>query len=375
MMALILVLLVYSGKKAAPVDWSKNIELESKKPYGLYVFENEFEKMNPTFYVTKRTDYYREILDEYSFYNTTYFFLQNTVEVSDRVLEKLLVKVNLGNSLFISADALSDNLLDTLNLKLNYSFGLSSPKYTIWNAQAEQFDGNFQFKRENESLYFDSIAIPHKVLGEFILKGKHYPSFISIPYGQGKIFIHLMPYAFVNYYMLKGNYHNYIARVLSHLPPKKISWNSQVEEEKGDLHVINNIPSLRYAWYLFIGGFILLMVFNFKRRQRAIPIVLPLQNKTLEFVKTISNLFYQERSYAAIVDKKIAVVLHKIRTTYHLDTQLLDHNFIAKLTLKSGKIEEDIRQLVTTIELFQSKRLKADEASLLDLNEKINKLF
>ena len=54
------------------------------------------------------------------------------------------------------------------------------------------------------------------------------------------------------------------------------------------------------------------MIFNAKRRQRVVPIINPLPNTTLDFTKTIGNLYYQEGNHQNIVDKKIIYFLEKI---------------------------------------------------------------
>ena len=91
------------------------------------------------------------------------------------------------------------------------------------------------------------------------------------------------------------------------------------------------------------------MIFNAKRRQRVIPIIKPLPNTTVDFTKTIGNLYYQEGNHQNLIDKKIIYFLERVRNEYLIDTAVLDENFIKKLHAKTGKDIKDIEHLVYLI--------------------------
>ncbi len=91
------------------------------------------------------------------------------------------------------------------------------------------------------------------------------------------------------------------------------------------------------------------MFFNAKRKQRIVPILRPFSNLTVDFTKTIGNLYYQEGDHRNLIDKKIIYFLEKIRNEYLIDTTRLDDNFIKKLHHKTGKNETDIQELVFLI--------------------------
>ena len=58
---------------------------------------------------------------------------------------------------------------------------------------------------------------------------------------------------------------------------------------------------------------ILFIFFNAKRRQRIIPIIEPLVNSTVDFTKTIGNLYFQQNNNADLINKKIIKPLEKIK--------------------------------------------------------------
>ncbi|GAL68049.1 hypothetical protein JCM19301_1764 [Jejuia pallidilutea] len=116
------------------------------------------------------------------------------------------------------------------------------------------------------------------------------------------------------------------------------------------------------------------MVFNAKRRQRVIKIVKPLQNTSLAFVKTISNLYIETQDYKNLIDKKITYFLEKIRSDFNIDTAVLNDDFIKKLATKAGRKKEDVTQLVNYIKWLRTKN-ELSEESLIKLNKFIEAFY
>jgi hypothetical protein len=108
-----------------------------------------------------------------------------------------------------------------------------------------------------------------------------------------------------------------------------------------------------------------------RRRQRIVPIINKLPNTSEEFAKTIGNLYYHEGETKDIVTKKITFFLEKIRSTYLLDTSVLDENFKKRLHQKSGVEKEEIDRLMNYIS-FINRKDKVDELFLVTLNKLID---
>ena len=116
------------------------------------------------------------------------------------------------------------------------------------------------------------------------------------------------------------------------------------------------------------------MVFNAKRRQRIVKIIKPLQNTTVAFVKTISNLYFETQDHTNLIEKKITYFLAKIRKEYNLDTSSLNQEFIERLSLKSGHKKQDIKKTIDYINWLRSKS-ELNEANLVSLNKKIEEFY
>jgi hypothetical protein len=121
-----------------------------------------------------------------------------------------------------------------------------------------------------------------------------------------------------------------------------------------------------------IISILMFMLFEMKRKQRIIPIVKPLANTTLEFVGTIGNLYYQSGEHKSMAEKKIHFFMDHLRSKYWLTTTHLDETFVGIASKKTGRSEEEVRDLISVINSIRAKE-KISEEELIDLNNRIEK--
>ena len=100
----------------------------------------------------------------------------------------------------------------------------------------------------------------------------------------------------------------------------------------------------------------------------------PPQNTTMEFVKTVGNLFYRTKNHKNIVHKKITYFLSHIRTHYRMDTSQFDEEFQEKLEKKSGQPREEVDALLTLIQKLEE-QTEVSKQELLALNRKIDVFY
>ena len=133
-------------------------------------------------------------------------------------------------------------------------------------------------------------------------------------------------------------------------------------------------PALRWAWNLALLTLLIFMIFNAKRRQRIVKVIKPLRNTTVEFTRTIGNLYYETKDHQNIIDKKITYFFEKIRNDHYLDTQVLNDQFIKNLALKTGNDKLKVKKLIDLIIHLRSKTI-CDEGDLLRLNKAIEEFY
>ncbi len=122
-------------------------------------------------------------------------------------------------------------------------------------------------------------------------------------------------------------------------------------------------------------GFIVLFIFFYgRRKQRIIPVIPLLTNSTVEFVETVGNLYYQQKDYKNIAEKKISYLLDYIRNKYFIKTSSFDEETIQKIAEKSSLPSGKIKSLFREIEKINHSQ-KITEEELVNINYQIEKFY
>lgn len=371
-----------------PVDWSPSYVLRDKIPFGLYVFDQESKNILKQQKIQKVKTSAYEFLDEHFDYSQevdsynikgTLFNICDTYIIDDESTKEIFYFVSHGNSAFLSVQNLPEIFTDSLNIKLDADYDFKT-QIDCWMANPSLGNQKFDLSKGGNNAYFSSIdTLTTTILGYQSGTDNKRVNFIKVPYKKGNFYIHLQPAAFTNYHLLKDNHYQYTEKVLSYLPKGNVFWfvkqQEGIAESGSPLRYILSQPALRYAWYLFLIGMIIFMIFNAKRRQRIIPVIKPLSNTTVDFTKTIGNLYYQEGNHQNLIDKKIIYFLERVRNEYLIETAVLDENFIKKLHAKTGKDIKDIEHLVYLINYQKKSYHQSIETDLIEINKAIEKII
>jgi hypothetical protein len=382
-----IVLMEYSKPKQ--INWFASYAKHHKIPFGTYVFNEQLERLftqseiinfeNPPYLNLSQTDTI----------SGTYIFINNTIQFGDAELDKLLDWTAKGNTLFIASEDFEDKLLDTLKLNTDlisifevesdvFQFQLSNTNLdtTTIAYDRSKYVSHFNeidtlntsiistvkgFKVDEESI--DSIKITTPI------------NIIKQPFGKGTIVLSSFPQAFTNYFILTTPNQNYTAGLLSYIDETKpIYLDNYYKSGKSyytsPMYILLNNKALKWAYYMMLIGVVIYILFEGKRKQRAIPIVKPLRNQTLDFTRTIANMYYEKGKHYEIAQHKIQHFLEYIRNQMHLSTTTIDDEFIKNLAARSNNSVEDTKQLFTIIEKFD-KDTQLNNIQLERLNELI----
>lgn len=387
--ALVITASLFVGiKHTKTVDWEESFNEKSNKPYGVSVLYKELPKLfnkhkvrtvyhQPASYLKAHAeDRFGDHAAEGSF-----IIIGNSDYLEDDSIDELLHFVDSGNTLFISDYNYPQKIHDTLGISTKYLINekdrISYQSLEYVNTKDIPIDRN-----DGDNYFFEFDSINYNVLGHSKIDYKHV-NFIEIPFGEGHIYLHTEPKAFTNYNLLKDDRYTYAEGVLSYLPDNNIYFDSYTKIQTGydgNVDKESNLSwfleqlSFRWAWYTAIIFGILFMIFNAKRRQRIIRIIKPLQNTTVGFVKTVSNLYFVTQDHKNLIDKKITYFLEKTRTDYNLDTTILDDTFIENLASKSNKKKEDVKNLIDFIIWLRTKHAVSEE-NLIKLNRYIESFY
>ena len=144
--------------------------------------------------------------------------------------------------------------------------------------------------------------------------------------------------------------------------------------EESPFKFIVSQPALKWAYFIALSALLIYLIFEGKRRQRIIPIIETSQNTSLQFVETISSLYYNQKDHKSISEKKITHLLAYLRTKFYLKTNEIDQEFRNDLSNKSGISPQEINDLFDYISFVQNNDSIA-ENQLITLNEKIENFY
>lgn len=349
--------------KPKPINWFPSYATHHKIPFGSYVFNEQLKRVTDSVTIVDRPPF--EYLKNNNI-NGTYLFYNGGIAFGKEELNSLLDWVSKGNTLIVSAVGFENKLLDTLNLDIktvNIVDNFNN-KYQVKLVNPLLDDGtSYKYERATTFYHFNKIdTLKTSVIGLIDkYRGENKPikdslvSSIKQPFGDGEIILNTFPQAFTNYFMLQSPNQNYTAGLLSYIDTNKpVYVDTYYKTGKtfytSPMYLFLNTKSLKWAYYLVLIGALIYIIFEGKRKQRAIPIVKPLKNQTVDFTRTIANMYYENGKHKDIAQHKIHHFLEYIRNTMHLSTAEINTSFIKNLAARSNNTLEDTQTLFKLIE-------------------------
>jgi hypothetical protein len=385
--AVIVLMMLAEITKPKALNWRDSYSASDKIPLGCYVLFNELNNYSNQTITVSTKNIFETLKELKDSTKTVSLFINNIVSFDKQASEALIKYVEKGNSVFISANNLYGNLSDTLNISVGTDMNNFFKRPSLNSFTSPSLKSNERrFKDVIENSYFtkidtlNAIALgtikidkSDKIINDTIPDTNI--NYIKMPFGSnnGAFYIHTNPFAFTNYHMLNGN-EAYAATVLSFLPKHNIIWDNYYKSGRkiitSPLRFVLQNQALKWAFYIALLSLILFVIFRGKRTQRIIPVIEPLKNATLDFTRTVGDLYYQHGDFTNIITNKIQYFLEQIRSKYYLNTNELNEGFISKLAIKSSNKKEDTKALIDYIIYLKSKS-NHTEIDLIQLNKLI----
>lgn len=369
-----------------PIDWTPTYENNDKIPFGAQaLFELLPGIMRQPAVKTVRLPVYNFLTETKPAGRSNYVFICHSFNADGNDLKQLFRYVKQGNSVLISAYELPDSLGKVLGFKAAVqppTKADSTLKQNLVNPALRKA-GGYAFPRDNGRNYLriDTAQKAREKIKNITVLGRNgrgEPVFVRVRYGRGQFLVQNLPQAFTNYHVLDPKTSDYAFRSLAYLPAQPTYWDEYQkqgrfdEDQQSILRYVWSQPALTWAYYLIVFGMILYVIFAGKRTQRIIPVVEPLQNTSLTFVKDVGRLYFQQRDHDNLARKKIQYFLADLRQRYGLNTNSLDQEFTETLARKSGMPPADTAELVRLLRNAQKSNFLS-EYDLLTLNNAIEK--
>ena len=368
-----------------PIDWSATYGYDEKKPYGSFILYQELDHVFPKNEIRLTDKPLYNTLKEKQDSLVNYLIIGNSFHPDEYDFEMMRKAVFKGSHVFISADDFNNDFLDTLGVEkhiyytdnellsdTSITLGFTNPILvtdSLYQFKAGGFDWINYFKTDSGVVIYNLGSVNDSL-----------PNFVEIRFGRGKIYLHSYPLAFTNYYLTEENNAEYASKCLSYLPNRTVYWDEyysnggRLDEAQSPLRFILTTPPLKWAWYLLLLMALLYIIIESKRKQRSIPIIKPYRNSSLDFTKTIGNLYFNRSKHADIAKKKIEYLLEFIRSKYNIDTHTLDDVFEKRLFSKTSLTQKEVNNLVNTIIQCQNTN-SMSESRLISINKIIENFY
>ncbi|KQM51703.1 hypothetical protein [Chryseobacterium sp. Leaf201] len=337
-----IILALFEVNKTESTDWRKNFDINQKSPFGLFVFAGEINGLFKN--KVKKIDQ-----TPYDYYNQNQKKQHNILVIENDLdkqsWNKILDQVSGGSDAMLIVTDIPKDISDSIGY---YDSKISFEDENVLKLTDTQYQNDFiRLDKFPSGRGFTFIKPGVEVLGKTVEKNNtDQANFIRVKFGKGNIYVHCEPLFITNYYLLKRGSVQYAQDVFSYLGDRETVWFVEGGSKNSQffLRFILSNPALKYAWWIFLGGLVLFIFFNAKRKQRIVPVTEPLRNTSVDFVKSIGNLYLQEGDFHDMMAKKAQYFLNKVRMDLLIDTQKLDEEFEKKLQLKTGKPMEMISE-------------------------------
>lgn len=362
---------------------------EDKNPFGSYVFYNMLKKsFDSVRVVTEKGELPCGNINSSGIQNSVYIQISSKVAFSESNAECMINYVKKGNDWLIVAEDIDSRLLESLGVEgdsdsfINLPGGMKDTKLSLFYGSKIPLVsyGYFYFPF---SAFFSRYPVNNARILGVNEKGK--PDFIVLFMGSGKLYLHLAPRAFGNYFLLTKNNSEYLDHVLKYLDGERkiVYWDEYLrknethenrDQDFSSLEVIDRYPALRWAFLLSIVVAVLYIVSNFRRRGRPVPEKPALSNDSVDFAETMGRLYYLTRNNKDLAAKMIAYFKDGVRNRFFIRLVPGDPNLGKTLSLKSGRPLEQVTELLNCLKETEL-AAEISDRQLLVLNSHIEKFY
>ncbi|MCC5927728.1 MAG: hypothetical protein JJU28_00650 [Cyclobacteriaceae bacterium] len=196
--------------------------------------------------------------------------------------------------------------------------------------------------------------------------------------GKGKLYLCSVPLIFSNFGLLKGENIAFAEEVMSLVHRDGILWTEFYQTGRSEidspLRFILSEKPLRYSYYILLFLALLAITMDARRRIPLVPLQLPRQNTTMEFVKSVGNLYFLQNNHYDAARKKIFQFREYMSVQYRIPPDAHYEALFSRIAQKTGSADCDIKKLIQLIEETDKKKsIGAEE--LIWLNSMINKIM
>ncbi len=346
------VLLVAQFFMAPPVSWNPSFSREDDIPYGADALFLSLDSLFPGQPVEINQDnFYLSLTGRDA--NANLLIIDSELKMDREETGALFNWVAGGGRAFISLNDLPSSLADSF--KIDTRLRVTSADSVPVGSEEQLFLRSAGAVSHYAASY-DSGRV--RTLGT---NEKKQAIFMEALYGKGLFFLHLQPYAFTNYNLLLRGSAPYVQKVLGRLPVQPLIWDEYHKAAKQvisrtPMRYVLSEPALRAAWFLLLALTALFLIFGGRRRQKAIPVIVPPRNESVRYLKTLGRFSMRRTQPLSLIKLKKKLALAWLRQHYGIDGRALDQKLIRELTQRDILDEKEARNWVRSMAMVGKKR-------------------
>lgn len=338
-------------------SWRESYRYDKDQPYDLYAIYELLEAREAGLIYNKDT---LGILLADSIQGSNYVYAGLNAYLEEADVTGLLNYAEHGNSVFLFTKYIPEDLSyhlfgpdcfyyttsgyyddvdyhyeDTINVRFTQPDLLPDTSFTA------SFVYNFEPVNHGWT-YVDSARICDLEYGIEVLSviDTGHVNFLRLGWGNGYLYLCTSPELITNYYLSDSSRLHFAQAVFSYLEPGPVFWdeyartyrppassnpNSPNYNPNGgkqfltDNHALRYVleqPMLSFAWYLFVIGGVLYLLFRSKRKQRAIAVINPPENSSLQYVETLARLSHQHGNHRRLALREIKMLRHHLNERF-----------------------------------------------------------
>lgn len=376
---LVIIYIISMLNRPKNIDWTETFSDKEKAPFGTWIIYNRVKDIFPGATIQPFKEPIYSVIADDSVKKSTYIIICGELEPTKADYNELVKYLKQGNDVFIAASYFGRSFEKNLNIKTLNAIKLDQEAIAV-HFKNKNLDTNKVYSIDKGAGYtyfgkFDTLKAT--VIGE---NKYHHANFIKYSFGKGALYLASNPKLFSNYSLLKKQGAGYAEIALSNLKKtNRVIWDEYYTQGDGNtddspMGVFLSIPALSWAYYITLCSLLIYVLFEIKRTQRIIPLIEPLENKTLEFVNVVGQVYYEKRDNANISNKKIQYFLEFLREEYQLKTNNLDKEFVERLSAKLNLEVGLVNELVSFINTIYNQSTVSDR-ELIHLNKLIEQFY
>ncbi len=373
----------FERNAVSAADWSVNFKPESKEPFGTWVFQETLKKTYGEESIVSLKEGGFQNLNSKSI-DKGYLFIGEYFNPSRSQADSLRSFLLAGNDAIIITEGWSfttDSLfsyIEPINEHEATATCISlykQPKDYVLETYYRHFDSMATSYNTTLSINHDSILYTYDTISTI---DRELPIAINMSIDEGRLFLHTQPYVFTNIGLEQEEMSEYAIKTIPLLDVDTLyidreNYQSRNNEERqSPLQFVMSQPKLKWAYYVMTAGLLLFVISRGKRKQRVIPTLEQNENTSLEYTKTVSDLYRTQNQHHKLA-KQLKLIFHQwVKKKYFIQSGETDYT--KKLSKKSRIPEEEVDRLINRLKASQNNK-RFDAIQLTNLHRDLEQFY